>query len=41
MTRRENPVYPATIVGIPPKEDCFLAKATERLFLPLPQTALP
>jgi len=35
ITRRQNPVYPATIVGKPPKEDCFMAKATERLFLPL------
>jgi 4-hydroxy-3-polyprenylbenzoate decarboxylase len=35
ITRRKNPVYPATIVGIPPKEDCWMAKATERLFLPL------
>ncbi len=41
MTRRENPVYPATIVGIPPKEDCFLAKATERLFLPLLRQLCP
>ncbi len=41
MTRRENPVYPATIVGIPPKEDCFLAKATERLFLPLLKQLCP
>ena len=35
ITRRKNPIYPATIVGIPPKEDCWMAKATERLFLPL------
>ncbi len=41
MTRRLNPVYPATIVGIPPKEDCYLAKATERLFLPLLKQLCP
>ena len=41
MTRRKTPVYPATIVGIPPKEDCFLAKATERLFLPLLKQLCP
>jgi 4-hydroxy-3-polyprenylbenzoate decarboxylase len=35
LTRRAEPVYPATIVGRPPKEDCFLGKATERIFLPL------
>lgn len=35
ITRRENPVYMATVVGRPPMEDCYLAKAGERLFLPL------
>jgi 4-hydroxy-3-polyprenylbenzoate decarboxylase len=34
-------VYPATIVGIPPKEDCWMAKATERLFLPLLKQLCP
>jgi 4-hydroxy-3-polyprenylbenzoate decarboxylase len=41
ITRRKNPVYPATIVGIPPKEDCWMAKATERLFLPLLKQLCP
>lgn len=41
ITRRENPVYPATIVGKPPMEDCFLAKATERIFLPLLKMQFP
>ena len=41
ITRRENPVFPATIVGIPPKEDCFMAKATERRFLPLLKQLCP
>jgi len=41
ITRRRNPVYPATIVGKPPKEDCYMAKATERLFLPLLKTLNP
>lgn len=35
ITYRKNAVYPATIVGKPPMEDCFMGKATERLFLPL------
>ena len=35
ITRRKKPVYPATIVGRPLMEDCFLGKATERIFLPL------
>jgi 4-hydroxy-3-polyprenylbenzoate decarboxylase len=41
ITRRKNPVYPATIVGIPPKEDCYMAKATERLFLSLIKQLCP
>ena len=41
LTRRKNPVYPATIVGIPPMEDCWMAKATERLFLPLLKQLCP
>ncbi len=35
ITHKKNPVYPATIVGQPPMEDCYIGKATERLFLPL------
>lgn len=35
ITRKKNPVFPATVVGKPPMEDCYLAKATERIFLPL------
>jgi 4-hydroxy-3-polyprenylbenzoate decarboxylase len=41
ITHRRNPVYSATLVGRPPMEDCYLAKATERLFLPLLQTLFP
>ncbi|MEN6487497.1 MAG: menaquinone biosynthesis decarboxylase [Smithella sp.] len=41
LTHRRNPVYSATIVGRPPMEDCYLAYATERLFLPLIRTVLP
>ncbi|MCC8088278.1 MAG: menaquinone biosynthesis decarboxylase [Rikenellaceae bacterium] len=32
-THRKNAVYPATIVGIPPQEDMYIAKATEKIFL--------
>ena len=38
---RRDAVYPATIVGRPPMEDCYLGKATERLFLPLLRLTLP
>ncbi len=41
ITHRKNPIYPATIVGKPPMEDCFMAKASERIFLPVLQTHLP
>jgi 4-hydroxy-3-polyprenylbenzoate decarboxylase len=41
ITRRKNPVYPATIVGRPPMEDCYMGKATEKIFLPLLQKILP
>ena len=33
ITHSHKAVYPATIVGIPPQEDSWIAKATERLFL--------
>ncbi len=33
ITHRKNPIYPSTIVGIPPQEDAWLGKATERIFL--------
>jgi 4-hydroxy-3-polyprenylbenzoate decarboxylase len=41
VTHRKNPIYNATIVGKPPMEDCYLAKATERIFLPLLRLTLP
>ncbi len=41
ITHRKNPIYLTTIVGIPPMEDEFLGKATERLFLPLLQMTFP
>ncbi len=41
ITRRKNPVYPTTIVGKPPMEDCYLGKATERFFLPLMRIQCP
>jgi len=33
ITHSRKAVYPATIVGIPPQEDAWLAKATEKIFL--------
>lgn len=33
ITHRNNAIYPATIVGIPPQEDTWIGLATEKLFL--------
>jgi len=42
ITHKKDPVYPATIVGIPPQEDAWLGKATERIFLaPIKMTLVP
>ena len=42
ITHKRDPVYPATIVGIPPQEDAWLGKATERIFLaPIKMTLVP
>lgn len=41
ITHQRQPVYPATVVGRPPMEDCYLAKATERIFLPFLKLQIP
>jgi 4-hydroxy-3-polyprenylbenzoate decarboxylase len=42
ITHKQNAVYPATIVGIPPQEDAWLIKASERIFLaPMKMTMVP
>ncbi|MGI6453437.1 MAG: menaquinone biosynthesis decarboxylase [Syntrophomonadaceae bacterium] len=41
ITRRKSAIYPTTIVGKPPQEDCYMALATERIFLPLIKFQLP
>ncbi len=33
ITHRRDAIYPATIVGVPPQEDAYIAMATERIFL--------
>ncbi len=40
ITHKKNPIYPATLVGIPPQEDLYFAKATEKIFLPLLQKSI-
>lgn len=41
ITHKKNAIYPATVVGKPPMEDCYMAKATERIFLPLLKMQIP
>jgi 4-hydroxy-3-polyprenylbenzoate decarboxylase len=42
ITRRKDAVYPATVVGIPPQEDAYIGRATERIFLaPIRLAMLP
>ena len=42
ITHRKDAVYQATIVGIPPQEDAWIGKATERIFLaPMKLTMIP
>ena len=41
ITHKREAVYPATVVGKPPMEDCYMAKATERIFLPLLRMQIP
>src|SRR6478752_6901223 len=41
ITMRRNPTYVTTVVGIPPMEDYYLGKASERIFLPLIRKTLP
>ncbi|MBN8701562.1 MAG: menaquinone biosynthesis decarboxylase [Bacteroidetes bacterium] len=42
ITHKKNAIYPSTIVGIPPQEDAWIGKATERIFLaPIKMTLVP
>jgi 4-hydroxy-3-polyprenylbenzoate decarboxylase len=41
ITMKEQPIYPATLVGRPPMEDYWLGHATERIFLPLLRLTVP
>ena len=42
ISYKNNPIFPATVVGIPPQEDVFIGLATERMFLaPIKMTMVP
>jgi len=41
VTMRKNAIYPTTIVGKPPQEDCYMGIATGRIFLPILKKQVP
>ena len=41
VTMRRDAIYPSIVVGVPPAEDVWLGKATERLFLPAMRMTMP
>jgi 4-hydroxy-3-polyprenylbenzoate decarboxylase len=41
MTMRRDAIYPSIVVGVPPQEDAWLGKATERIFLPAIRMTVP
>ncbi len=41
VTMQRNPIFPATVPGPPPQEDCFMAQAVQELFIPAAREAFP
>ncbi|MHC4923138.1 MAG: menaquinone biosynthesis decarboxylase, partial [Planctomycetota bacterium] len=41
VTRRKDPTYLTTIVGVPPMEDCWMAGAIEHIIMPVLKKTLP
>ncbi len=41
VSMRKDAIYPTTVVGPPPQEDCFMAKVVERLLLPFIRESIP
>jgi 4-hydroxy-3-polyprenylbenzoate decarboxylase len=41
LTHRRDAIYPATVVGRPPMEDCYMGDAVEALFFPIIRKQLP
>lgn len=41
VTHRKDAIWHTTVVGPPPQEDCWMAAAIERLFLPLQRKVMP
>ena len=41
LTHRHDAIWHTTVVGPPPQEDCWMAAAIERIFLPLQRKVMP
>jgi len=41
ITHRKNPIYLTTVTGRPPREDFFIGKTTQKIFMPMIQKILP
>ncbi len=41
ISHRNKPIFPATVIGPPPMEDCYLAKVAEQMLLPVIRQELP
>ncbi len=41
ITHRKNPIYPTTVTGKPPREDCYMGRASQKIFFPLLKMTLP
>ena len=41
LYHRDDPVYPGTVVGLPPLEDAVIGKVIERVFLPVMKMVFP
>lgn len=41
ITHRKNPIYPTTVTGKPPREDCYMGRASQKIFFPLLKMSLP
>ena len=41
ITHRKNPIYQTTVTGKPPREDCYIAKACQKIFFPILKRIIP
>lgn len=41
ITHKKNPIYPTTVTGKPPREDCYMGRTSQKIFFPLLRMNLP